>query len=155
MCWTTTTSTAGSWPSPTAWSCGGAAYLINGGCSNDGFDYFRGWLLGQGQATWQAALDAPDSLASHPQVRARASQQPRLDTLDCEAMWGVADRAYQALTGKELTVEVADRHPWPPELEEEWDPGEDWDFDDAGEMRRRYPRLWALYGWDDVPSATP
>jgi hypothetical protein len=133
----------------------GAAYLINGGCSNDGFDDFRGWLLGQGPATWQAALDAPDSLASHPQVRALASQQPGLDTLDCEAMWGVADRAYQALTGQELTVEVADRHPWPPELEEEWDPGEDWDFDDAGEMRRRYPRLWALYGRDDVPSATP
>jgi protein tyrosine phosphatase (PTP) superfamily phosphohydrolase (DUF442 family) len=26
----------------------GAAYLINGGCSDDGFDYFRSWLLGQG-----------------------------------------------------------------------------------------------------------
>ena len=34
----------------------GAAYLINGGCSDDGFDYFRGWLLGQGQAIWEAAL---------------------------------------------------------------------------------------------------
>jgi hypothetical protein len=126
----------------------GAAYLINGGCSDDGFDYFRGWLLGQGRATWQAALADPDWLASHPQVRARASQQQRLDTLDCEASWGVANRAYQALTGQELTVEVADLHPWPPELEDDWDPGEDWDFDDAAEMRQRYPRLWALYGWD-------
>src|SRR5262245_21993141 len=25
----------------------GAAYLINGGCSDDGFDYFRGWLMSQ------------------------------------------------------------------------------------------------------------
>jgi Protein of unknown function (DUF4240) len=133
----------------------GAAYLINGGCSNDGFDYFRGWLLGQGPAIWQAALHAPDSLASHPQVRARASQRERLDTLNCEAIWGVADEAYQALTGQELTVEVVDMHPWPPELEEDWDPGEDWDFDDAAEMRRRFPRLWALYGRDDAPSATP
>jgi hypothetical protein len=41
-------------------------------------------------------------------------------------MWGVADRAYQALTGHELTVQVADLHPWPAELQEEdWDPGED------------------------------
>jgi hypothetical protein len=27
----------------------GAAYLANGGCSDDGFDYFRGWLIGQGR----------------------------------------------------------------------------------------------------------
>jgi hypothetical protein len=54
----------------------------------------------------------------------------------------VAWRAYQALTGQELTVEVAGMRPRPAEL------GEDWDFDDAAEMRRRYPRLWALYGWD-------
>lgn len=67
----------------------------------------------------------------------------------------MADEAYQALTGQELTVEAVDLHPWPPELEEAWDPGEDWDFDDATEMRRRYPRLWALYGWHDAPSATP
>jgi hypothetical protein len=133
----------------------GAAYLINGGCSNDGFDYFCGWLLGQGRATWQAALADPDSLASHPQVRARAWQPQRLDSLWCEAMWAVADRAYQALTGQELTVEVADLHPWPPELEEDWDAGEDWDFEDAAEMRRRYPRLWALYAWNDASSASP
>jgi hypothetical protein len=87
-------------------------------------------------------MDAPDS---------RASQRQRVDTLACEAMWGVADRAYQALTGQELTVQVADLYPWPPELEEDWDPGGDWDFDEAAEMRRRYPRLWALYGWDDTP----
>jgi hypothetical protein len=26
-----------------------AAYVINGGCSDDGFDYFRGWLIAQGR----------------------------------------------------------------------------------------------------------
>jgi hypothetical protein len=35
------------------------------------------------------------------------------------------------------------------------DPGEDWNFDDAAEMRRRYPRLWALYDHNDTPSAAP
>jgi hypothetical protein len=54
----------------------------------------------------------------------------------------VAWRAYEALTGQELTVEVAGMRPRPPEL------GQDWDFDDAAEMRRRYPRLWARCGWD-------
>src|SRR4029450_325709 len=26
------------------WDLWGAAYLLNFGCSDDGFDYFRGWL---------------------------------------------------------------------------------------------------------------
>ena len=28
-----------------SWNLWGAAYLINGGCSDDGFDYFRAWLI--------------------------------------------------------------------------------------------------------------
>ncbi|RKZ44557.1 MAG: hypothetical protein DRR00_27955 [Candidatus Parabeggiatoa sp. nov. 3] len=27
----------------------GAAYVINGGCSDDGFHYFRSWLISQGK----------------------------------------------------------------------------------------------------------
>jgi Protein of unknown function (DUF4240) len=48
----------------------GAAYLINGGCSDDGFDYFRGWLLGQGPVIWQAAL-----LTHGSDLPARAANQ--------------------------------------------------------------------------------
>ena len=33
-----------------------AAYLMNGGCSDDGFDYFRYWLASRGEAVFQAAL---------------------------------------------------------------------------------------------------
>ncbi len=29
----------------------GAAYVMNGGCSDDGFEYFRNWLLLQGRCT--------------------------------------------------------------------------------------------------------
>lgn len=63
------------------WDLWGAAYLINGGCSDDGFDYFRGWLLTQGRATWEAAVADPDSLAAHPQVRTRSRQGARADSL--------------------------------------------------------------------------
>lgn len=31
------------------WDLWGAANLLNGGCSDDCFDYFRGWLIGRGQ----------------------------------------------------------------------------------------------------------
>lgn len=39
-----------------------AAYIINGGCSDDGFDYFRGWLIAQGQDTFFRALGDPETL---------------------------------------------------------------------------------------------
>jgi Protein of unknown function (DUF4240) len=51
------------------WDLWGAAYLLNFGCSDDGFDYFRGWLLTQGRAIWEAALQDSDGLAELPQVR--------------------------------------------------------------------------------------
>ena len=31
------------------WDLWGAAYLINGGCSDDGFAYFRSWLISRGR----------------------------------------------------------------------------------------------------------
>ncbi|HEX4611245.1 MAG TPA: DUF4240 domain-containing protein [Urbifossiella sp.] len=40
-----------------------AAYLINAGCSDDGFQYFRWWLVLQGRETFDAALVDPDTLA--------------------------------------------------------------------------------------------
>ncbi|NUT32717.1 MAG: DUF4240 domain-containing protein [Hamadaea sp.] len=41
-----------------------AAYVVNGGASEDGFDYFRGWLIAQGRAAYEIALLDPDSLAA-------------------------------------------------------------------------------------------
>ena len=46
------------------WPLWGAAYVIGGGCSDDGFDYFRGWLISRGEKVFSAALADPDTLAS-------------------------------------------------------------------------------------------
>ena len=42
------------------WNLWGAAYLIQGGCSDDGFDYFCGWVIGRGRAVFEAAIVDPD-----------------------------------------------------------------------------------------------
>jgi hypothetical protein len=45
------------------WGLWGAAYVIDGGCSDDGFEYFRAYLLSLGKAVFARALSDPDSLA--------------------------------------------------------------------------------------------
>jgi hypothetical protein len=47
-----------------SWSLWGAASLMNGGCSDDGFKYFRDWLISEGEKTFKEAVVKPDSLAS-------------------------------------------------------------------------------------------
>ena len=50
------------------WDLWGAAYVMNGGCSDDGFRYFRDWLISEGRKTFEAAMKSPESLADLPKV---------------------------------------------------------------------------------------
>jgi hypothetical protein len=67
-----------------------AAYVINGGCSDDGFDYFRSWLIAQGKEVFMRALADPDSLAN-------VDVGP--DEAFYEDMLGVGSAAYFKKTG--------------------------------------------------------
>ena len=40
-----------------------AAYIIKGGCSDDGFEYFRSWLISTGREMFYSTLENPDILA--------------------------------------------------------------------------------------------
>lgn len=110
-----------------------AAYLINGGCSDDGFEYFRGWLLTQGRETFDRAVVDPDSLADLPAVRHIAAGDG--GDLECESMYGVVWDAYEQVTGS-MDLPVSGRYP---ELEP-W-----WDLDGPDGAHRRLPRLAALF----------
>jgi hypothetical protein len=114
-----------------------AAYVINGGCSDDGFDYFRGWLIAQGDEVFDRVVADPDALAELPIVRASAADG--LD-LDGEEVLGIAWRAHITATGERLPAGAFTiRHPG-------LDPAWGFDFDDRDEMARRLPRLAALCG---------
>jgi hypothetical protein len=113
-----------------------AAYLINGGCSDDGFDYFRGWLLTQGEDTYNSVLASPDSLATLPAVVAAAESGTEFE---CEAALSIAWDAHIKATGMRLPQDAFTiRYP---DLDPDWD----FEFDDEAEMARRLPRLSALY----------
>lgn len=105
------------------WDLWGAAYVLNGGCSDDGFDYFRGWLIAQGEEVFRNALADPESLAdvAKPEV-------------ECEEMFYVAASAYQAKTGNPNIPTPRVTMPSQP-VREEWD---------EETVDARYPRLAAL-----------
>ena len=106
-----------------------AAYVINGGASDDGFYYFRCWLIGMGRRVYEAALADPDSLADAV-----------LPGIDAEAeIYAAAHSAWMAVTGR------PDTDPYPARNEGAELRGEAWDFDDDEEVRRRLPRLAAIY----------
>jgi hypothetical protein len=115
-----------------------AAYVVNGGCSDDGFDYFRGWLIAQGRTTFECVLAAPDTLAELSHVRTAAAEGT---DLDCEDMLSIVWNAHEKATGQELPADAFTiRYPC-------LDPAWDFDFDDREEMARRLPALTALYSY--------
>ena len=113
-----------------------AAYVVNGGASDDGFDYFRGWLVAQGRATFEQTLADPDSLGGNPIVVRAAAEG---EDVECEDLLSVAWTAHLAVTGQKLPAGAFTIR-YPP-LDPDWD----FDYDDGDEMRRRLPRLTALY----------
>src|ERR1700736_5630855 len=67
----------------------GAAYLINGGASDDGFYYFRCWLIGMGKTVYEAALASPDNLADYVETDEEREAE----------IYSVACRAWEQATG--------------------------------------------------------
>ena len=112
------------------WKLWGAAYLMNGGCSDDCFEYFRGWLVAQGREVYEAAVADPDSLAN--------AADPENDRNECEDILYVAMRAYEGVTGRQLPVPAT-------RLQAPEPSGESWDFDDPDATAKVLPRLARRY----------
>ncbi len=104
------------------WDLWAVAYIVNGGSADDGFEYFRGWLIAQGRERFQAALENPASIGDYAEP----------DENECEDILYVAQEAYQSKTGEEFPYESVDSSP-PSEPA-----GQRWDEED---LERLYPEL--------------
>lgn len=117
------------------WRVWGAAYLINGGCSEDCFAYFLAWLIAQGQPLFSSTVQDPDSLAD---------LQGLIDIEEFADLLHLPSDVYLDKTGKELPPSAYAR---------DVEMGPVWDFDDPTEMKKRYPKLWVKYVTAVAPGA--
>ncbi|MDT3429258.1 hypothetical protein J2Z22_004859 [Paenibacillus forsythiae] len=124
----------------------GAAFVIMGGCSDDGFDYFRSWLISRGEEIFNQALMNPEFLVEYLSEDCLQEDEfaPQL-----EEMLLVASDAYTyQKTGmfeynhdihtefiNELEVRGYNFEPIEIEL--------DWEEED---LEVRYPLLWDRFG---------
>jgi hypothetical protein len=120
-----------------------AIYLIEGGCSDDGFDYFRAWLVAQGEAAVLAAVRDPESLGDLVDGKRGAS---------LEMFLGVANRAHRRAFGSDLPddgtrVDIPDLASW---AADRISSSVNWAKHDV--LQATYPRLWARFGWEPPPT---
>jgi hypothetical protein len=76
-----------------SWDLWAFAYLVRGGCSDDAFDYFRAWVVAQGEAAFAAALEGPLPLLD---------AADRVWDLQCEELLTVAEDAHLERAGTAL-----------------------------------------------------
>ncbi|MFI6770602.1 DUF4240 domain-containing protein [Streptomyces sp. NPDC050355] len=111
------------------WDLWAAASILLGGASDDAFDYFRCWLIGQGREVFEGALHDPDQLAELLDDFDEAVDG------DAEELGYAADEAYERMTGgvmPDLALPPPPREPLGGYL----------DFDDDQSLAERFPLLW-------------
>lgn len=116
-----------------------AGYLMNGGCSDDGFEYFRLWVISRGRKVYEAAMANPDNLIDY------IDDDAEMDFFEFELFWYVALEAFEEAVGAELYDYVDD---------ENFDTCEgnypsfsiNWDEDEPESMQKLCPRLFEKFG---------
>jgi Protein of unknown function (DUF4240) len=109
------------------WDLWAAGYIIEGGCSDDGFSDFRAGLIGFGRDVFYDAIRDAGTLIRQPTRGVDFSH---------EDMLYVARKAYTSVTGTEMPDQNVSRPDEPA--------GEPWDEESVGE---KYPELAKKFGF--------
>lgn len=126
-----------------------AAYVMNGGCSDDCFDYFRGWLISRGEEPYLNALEDPDSLID-------LDIAPDCDNFENEAMLSVPLIAFNKNIGtddinlyyerlKKYELSSSEAFDIVDTIKFGEDINVDWDEDNEENLESLVPRLYNQY----------
>ncbi|MAN27666.1 MULTISPECIES: DUF4240 domain-containing protein [Mesonia] len=106
------------------WDFWAAAYIINGGCSDDCFSDFRAWLIGQGKLVFENAVQDIETLVMLDDTNEG----------DWEGLSYIPTEVYEQKTGA----------PIPQGIQENLEIfGKEWE---ESELPNRYPKLWGKFG---------
>lgn len=124
------------------WDVWAAAYLIGGGCSDDGFIDFRAGIIGLGRDWYRKVAACPDSLAAHPAITGAPGPSSG-EPFFFEGVAYAAVEAFEQISGGQDLYDALGADPVPGLRPDQGPVGEDFDFDDDQQMHRRLPRLAA------------
>jgi len=121
-----------------SWDLWGAAYVIHGGASDDGFEYFQRWLISRGRRTFEAAAADPDALAE-------LIPPGTINACEFEGFAYIAPEVWQEKTGINPWKDMSAGYPYTgasPADEPSGIPFKE----DINDLKARYPKLWARFG---------
>lgn len=117
------------------WDLWGAAYVAHGGASDDGFEYFRRWLISKGRGVFERVLANPDDLADVLVADVEG-------VLEFEEFAYVAGDVWTQRTGRSIDEFASMPGDVLPSSEPEGVAFEE----DAIQLASRYPKLWRRFG---------
>ena len=116
-----------------------AGYLMNGGCSDDGFEYFRLWVISRGRKVYEAAMANPDNLIDY------IDDDAEMDFFEFELFWYVALEAFEEAVDAELYDYIDDENF--KTCEGNYPNFEfNWEEDEPESMQKLCPRLFEKFG---------
>ncbi len=111
-----------------------AGYLMNGGCSDDGFDYFKNWVISRGKEVYYKAKENPDNLSDY-------YTEENEGEFEFESLDYVAVDAFENKTEEDLYDYMPERTFNRSDFEFNWDE------DDEESMKRICPKLFEKVEW--------
>jgi len=110
------------------WDLWGAAYLIQGGCGDDGFSDFRSALISLGEKVFESTVKDPDGLS--------LLEDEEIDNLYHEGFQYVAQNIYE----KKAKADMPFSGVFPEEPA-----GSEWDFDNQQLVKKKFPSLYSRF----------
>jgi hypothetical protein len=109
------------------WELWGAIYIVHGGCSDDSFNDFREWVIGQGKDFYYKTTQNPESLVE--------LDDDKLDDTEWEGLGYVPPSVFEELTGQDI----------PNSFQEKYETtGYEW-AEDGDDLKNMFPKLYAKY----------
>jgi hypothetical protein len=118
-----------------SWDLWGAAYVVHGGASDDGFEYFRCWLVSKGRKVFEKVMADPDSLADMLAPKVEGALQFEEFAYVARRVWGENTGRPSGEMPNAANMIYPGREPSGTRFDE-----------DADHLAKRYPKLWRRFG---------